>query len=737
MTTTINLNTATGAAEYPLTTTVYVRENWADTWSMVDSGGVAVDRIIWAAAPRISTAQLYWRFGIGRLAGSSTFQQLSRKEWQRFYVKIAVRTPSLLIAGNHDTVYWYGVVDLTRDIIEGRDLAVPSGRQAMIAYGLEGELYRYPIRDCQFKQSVSGTVLRLSGALTCNVDDKRNRTTAKTASGYYVFDENPSTSLFWSTRDIVQYVIGDHGLHDSSTPGASQRQDGVSIPTGIDAAALAMLPNWDAPEVPLHGKSPGQVLNQVIARQRLLGWYATVDETTTPETLKIVPFTFTGTPITINTGKTIAANLATKHIQAWDSSESDVSVQFDASGLFDQVIVEGAKRRSAFTVGQPEGWGYTLEAGWTGALETEYGAAGSGEPDYPAAAEIDERRRRNAMVRGSDRLATVYSRYQLPAVWAGTAGDGGGVNWYTVFPADVAYDGADDFVAAADIYRPSIGFLPTIPMLADVDYSSGSTGGTWLGTGDRHEEMAPIVLIETPETAGKYVSIEAAGTRSDLPRTDADGNDRWSASIRVNTRVREPALYVNVSGQAQHVIAGADFTGQAEDKPVGGWDWRTMLCTVAVEEERRCYGAYPDAEDLPGVLDVVRVMRIQAGDDYRQDFMPEGTVLGVDPAGALVKSPQPQWINDARTKLYELAKFAYQWYGVERRVLEMSTKKINGHIAVGDLVVSVSRTDTVDIDVGTCITQITIDNPLSMASAPPVATMTIVTAYAELDPLKV
>jgi hypothetical protein len=161
--------------------------------------------------------------------------------------------------------------------------------------------------------------------------------------------------------------------------------------------------------------------------------------------------------------------------------------------------------------------------------------------------------------------------------------------------------------------------------------------------------------------AGKYVSIEAAGTRSDLPRTDEDGNERWSASVRVNTRVREPALY-RVSGQAQHVIAGADFTGRTWCR----WWGRTMVCTVAVEEERRCYGAYPDADDLP-VLDVVRVMRIQAGDDYRQDFMPEGTVLGVDAAGALVKSPQPQWINDARTKLYELAKFAYQWYGTERR----------------------------------------------------------------------
>jgi hypothetical protein len=162
----------------------------------VDAAGVAVDRIIWGAAPRISTAQLYWRYGIGRLAGTSTFEQLARKEWQRFYCKIAVRTPSLLVAGNHDTVYWYGVIDLTRDIVEGRDLAVPSGRQAMIAYGLEGDLYRYAIRDAvhrppaDWSWSVRGPT---------QFDEKQNRTTAKTAAGYYVRRE-PDTSLLWSTR---------------------------------------------------------------------------------------------------------------------------------------------------------------------------------------------------------------------------------------------------------------------------------------------------------------------------------------------------------------------------------------------------------------------------------------------------------------------------------------------------------------------------------------------------------
>ncbi len=738
MTTTINLNSAAGAGRYPLGITVYYRQNWADDWTV--AAGIGVDRVIWAAAPRISTAQLYWRYGFGKLAGAATFQQLTRKDWSRFYIKIGIRSPSLLEAGNYVTTNWYGIVDLTRDIIEGPDLPYPqAGQQALIAYGLEAELYRCVIRDIQFVQKGTGTVLRYMAGLECNADGKANRTPSKTADGYYVFAEDLSTAQFWSTRDIVEYVIGDHGLHDSSTPDGGERQDGVSIPMTIDAGALANLPNWDAPEVTLHGKSPGQVLNQVIARQRLLGWYAAVDELTTPDTLKIVPFTFTGTPITITAGKTIAANSNTKHVEVYGSSESDVAVQWDSSGQFDQVIVEGCKRRSVFTIGQPAGWGYTLQAGWTTALETLYEQAGSTDPAYPT--DIDDRRRRNALVRGSDKLATVFSRFEIPDTWNFTCGDGGGVNWYPVFLPDVVYGQADEFDLATIMYRPHLDLLPTLPLLADVDYSGGITGGTWLGKGDRHEEMAPIVLIETPEQAGKFVVIETAGIRSDLPRTHEDGNDRWSASVRVNSsKKRDPAIYVNVSGQAQHVIAGADFSPLAEDKACGAYDWRTMVATVAVEEDRRCYGAYPEAGDLPS-REILRVLRIQADDsdskEFRQDFMPEGTVLGINQAGELVKSPQPQWINDARTKLYELAKFAFQWYGIERCSLELSTKKVNGHLSIGDLIVSLSRSATADIDIGTCITQIMLDNPLSSAAAPPVARMTIITAYAELDPLKV
>jgi len=733
MTITIDLGTTTAAADYPIVETrVYAKQRWIHEW--FEQEGVYVDRIVWAAAPRIGMAQLYCRYGVGMLPGEHLFKQLGRLSVARYFCRIDVTMVSLLVAGTTKTMRWYGIIDLTNDIVEGDGISnLQSGRQALIAYGLEGELYRYPIRDCQYKQSSTGLVLRSVGALECNANDRQNRTPSITAAGYHVFSEDLDTAQYWSTRDIVRYVVGDHSPKNSLTPEDSQRLGSYSIPTEIDLDGILNLPSWDAPRLPLHGMSPGQVLNVLMARQRLLGWRTEVID---DDTLRIIPFTFAGTEISLTPPNKIPKNPNTFHIAVHRAADADVSVRFDQTGTFDQVIVEGAQRRSAFTVSNESGWGYTLEAGWTAALETEYEAAASGSPSYPASSEVDERRRMNAVVRGSDRLATVFSRFQLPAIWAFTAGDGGGVNFYPVFPRDVRYNEADDYESVTEVYRPEMAILPTIPLLSDVDYSSGTTGGNWLGTGDRHEELPPIVLIEMPERPGKYAPIETAGMRADLPRTDIDTNHRWSASVRVNTRVRELAFYVNVGGQPQHVIGGLDFSPLAEDRDLGKFDWRAIVATVAIEEPRRCYGAWPDVTELP-VLDIVRVLRIQAGDDYRQDFMPEGTVLGIDTSGALVKNPQAQWINDARVQLQELARIAFEWYGVERRILELSTKRVNGHLSVGDLIVSVSRTAGQDIEVGTCITQISIDSPLSNSAAPRGATMRWTTAYAELDPLQI
>jgi hypothetical protein len=226
--------------------------------------------------------------------------------------------------------------------------------------------------------------------------------------------------------------------------------------------------------------------------------------------------------------------------------------------------------------------------------------------------------------------------------------------------------------------------------------------------------------------------------QADIPTTDTDANQRWSASVRVNTRNREPAFYVRVGGQPQHVIASADFAPLAEDRELGSFEWQDIVATMSVEEDRHAIGVWPDAQDLASDIDGVRVLRIQAGRAYRLDYMPDGTVLGVNPVtGALIKSPSPQWVNDDRDALTNLARVAYQWYGRERRIFQLQTLKIFNELSIGDLIVSVSRTDTDDQDIGTVVTQIALELPRSSYAHAAPASMSIFTAYADLDPLRI
>ncbi len=730
--TTIDLTTRPGDQPYPLLTKVYLKSSWRDPW--VENTEVAVDRVMWSVSPRVGVAQLYWRYGVGKLANSATFQQLARKDIDRWYVKIEIYTysvanPSAFVPPK----VWWGVVDLTRDLLDGSDLGVASGQQAFIAYSLERLLYQYPIRTARVVDA-AGELHRIGNGLTCNLRGQGNRTGTTPSTGYHMFRDDGADGELWTTRDIVKYVIGECEPRNSLDAWPSQHFEFVTIDVSLDDEEY--LPDWDAPEVELHGRSPGQVLNMLIARQRLLGWRMEVTGTPPNEVMSIVPFTFATEELEIDDTYRLLANPSLYHINLTQSAESTIAVTYDGAGTYDQVIVEGARRRSCFTISYDD---LTLVEGWTIAQDTAYSLGASADAGYPPAAEVDKRRARNAAVRNSDALRDVYRRYKLHTPWDFKAGDGEGGAQNPVFLEDTHVDMPDDWQAAYRPYESTLSLLPTLPLKGNVDYSVYVLGGTIIDGRLRLEERTPIVVMQLPDDSGKWMHIEKIGLQGDLPTTNTSDNKRWSASTRVNTREQDPAIYINVTGQPQHVIASTDFVPLSEDRDLGSYDWRNMAATVAVEEDRRVFGAWPDSRDLRlPELDAVRILRIQAGDAYRLDYMPVNTILGVDEeSGALVKSNIPQWINDARDKLRNVAKLAYQWYGQQRRTVQLSTRRIFADIHVGDVVLSVERTAAEDIDVATVVSQITIEIPLTKGEQPSPPLMTLVTAYAELDPLRV
>lgn len=721
--TTIDLGSPVGAQPYPLTINVYMKQFWTADWTLID--GVAVDRIIWSMSPRIGIAQLYWRYGIGKLPDQLAMAQISRKDLTRWWVKLEVVSTSLTIAGTVTTREWYGVVDLTRDRVDG-DISVASGRQAFVAYSLEQLLFTYPIRYSVFGDDAETSIHHIG--LAFNDKSKGNRSSGDSPLGYPIFSESADGEK-WTSQDIVRYVIGAYPISRSGNVEPEQRFASHTLSVDIDPNGLQYLPSWDAPELKLHGRSPGQVLNAIMARHRLLGWRIVV---TANNTLRVTPYSFATEDIVLANDNRIKANPSLYHIDAYDAADTLVSVRLDSTGKYDQVIAEGAQRRSCFSISDADG---TLVPGWTSNDEANYGLAASTDAGYPAATEVDERRRLNHESRTTGELREVYSRFQLPLLWDYEAGDGEGGSKHPAFIQSPSHGFPDDFSAAQDPYRPSIGFEPTLPLLSGVDYSVDTYPP--VGYTGKGEELPPIVVIELPEDPGHYAPIQHAGSVADLPNTDPTSNRRWSASVRLNVRQREQAFYVRVTGQPQHVIAANDFVPLAEDRELGDFAWQTMIATVSIREDRRVTGAWPDAAAISG-KEALRILRISAGDTFRLDHLLAGTVVGVDrESGGLVKSTQARMLNDDRAALVNIAQVAYQWYSVERKVLELQTTKIHGELDIGDIVLSISRTASANIDVGTVVTQIAIENPLSASEAPPGATMSLMTAFAELDPLRV
>lgn len=735
MATNVDLSTQAGAQEYPVQVRVWTKANWLDEWA--EDTGLQVNSVTWEVAPRIGTAQLYFRYGIGKLYDSQVFETLARKEIDRHFVKIQLLTDHPTVAGATLAKYWYGIVEITRDVIEG-SADVPRGRQTILAYGLEHLLYQNPVRSSvYYKDSVTRLGDSLAG-LTFNENGVANMIDDEGGANRFTADLSADETDYWSTKDIVRYLCEFHSIPDPTVHIGEQIATHSTIKIALQLDRSDVLPTWDRPVLESHGRTLGQLFNALMPRHRLLGWYTEISDVD-PTTLRIVPYTFAGYDLTIVPGQTIPANPNEKTITVHESAQTQLHVEWDRSGQYDQVIVEGAKRRSVFTMTAHVGTG-TLEKGWTDELEVEYEKAASEAAGYPASSEVDERRRRNADSRGRDRLRSVFSRFKLPDDWDFMAGYG--MLQVPVFPVDVPYGDEDNFNSGVYVYRPHLSLLPTLPLIAGKEYfhfeTEPDTEPEDLGLGNLGEELPPFAIIQVPQDDSKWAYLHKVGMTADTPNTIPEANRRWSARIRVNSRIREPAFHVDVTGQPQHVIASQDFDGLAEDRDLGDLDWRNMLATVAVEEDRRVYGAYPHIEQVESI-DHVRVLRIDAGDQFRLDFMPYRTCLGISARGTPIFTTGPQWLNDDRAALYRVAKLAYEWYGTERRALRMVTKKITNGIDIGDLITSVSTGPETshELPINTVVTQVAIEFPMTDQARPAVAQMSFSTAFAQLDPLRV
>lgn len=707
---------------------VYLKAGWFDAWGEPVKYLHAA-RVTWSAAPSVSTADLVWRYGQGMREDELAFSVIYRRVPQhRFFVKIVVDAN---VVPNHPLgdLVWAGTLEVEGDQLGGVRLgkgpagvfeAIASGRQTITCYGFEQLLTNHIVTTARWQRGFEE--FTLDQGLAFNEEGRANRSKNRGSKLAYLFAEDLDTAEHWSSRDAVGHLLAEQSPKDWAGD--------ARIPFELSAVHAPALPAWDRPVLPTHGRTTRELLNQLMPRQRLLSYFVELYEPEgLPASVLVKPFSFAHEDILVSDGEVLPANPSQKILAFEFAPDVSAAIKRTSLDAVDQVEVVGGPRRNCGTVSVAD---ETVDEGWTAPLEVEYEQAASTAGDYPAAEEIEDRQRRNAEARHADRLRTVFARFQLPDDFDGLVGDGlGAEDKVPLAPKD---DKPDE---AYPLYGPKLLVLPTLPLLERHDYSGDKIEKqTIVATGSRpYSELEPLALV--PIAAEKYQYAEKMGIVAHLENSDDTTNRFWHAQVRVIPHSR--CWELHVSGEPQHMIAGNRFTALDEDE-AGLYDFREFLYTVAIEDPRSCLARWPEKPPLG--FDALRLLRIEAGDGYRLDYVAPNTVVAIDPTTqALVRSTTGGYVRDDRPALATAARVAYQWYRQTRKALSLTAGRVTKPLWLGDLVLSIGDPglgvigDVHISEVRTCVTEISVDIPIAAGPVAPPRQITWQTAFGELDAL--
>lgn len=704
--------------------TVWTRTTWAGEWQRQPD--IHCSSAVWPAAPQMPTAELIFDYGLIKSSVVQFYTTETDVWWPRVFVKIRFEQVGANALDTR-TLYWVGMVELREDLQGGlathNGATVASGKVLMTAYGVELALQRGIVDQSHFVQN-GGAVQIVERGLTFNDRGIDNRSKNKQGASYH-FETDADETQAWSTRNIVEYLLRYHTWSDrAGTP---------IIPITLDAPR-DLVTDLDEPVLYAQGQRTYNLIEQLMPRQRLIGWRLKFDPANDQVTL--APYSYAVQAINLG-GGIFPANADPIDRVDFDRDSTAVSsVKTSLLDRADQVIVRGRRVRYTASVSYPDA---TLENGWPANLTTTYNTAASADAVYPAATEVEERRRLNAEARGREEVRNVFRRHQLTVGIGGNpaAKVGGGLgNEAHLNPAFPGKQGNVNFpVFDLDLY-----VLQTLPFVGNVDYTGNPA--LVIETDGDGVERPPLLVFKRPGTGdpGKWVHAEHAGLRAESPRISDDELLRWTAHIQIPPRDR--AFLVEVSGAPQHVIAsGGDFSpiagDPADDIEWGEWDYKTgMIATVSYYGGYYCEGRYPANADVPLAPNPVTRHVIVAGDGYRLDRILPHTVVGVDSNGDLERSTGGV-LHDDRPLLERVARIAYEWLSGDRYTLSLQTDDVHDDLSVGRMIVRIgAANEPNDQVINSVITEVRIDAPEGTPGSGTVIRQTIQTGAVELDALR-
>lgn len=646
---------------------VYTAADWADEWTEVPY--LYANWVYQGTGTDESKAELEWRFGEGLQPDKATFAAYAAKSLLNRYVKVEIEQGE-----GEDPIVWIGYIteqstDRQGAFIRGNARRLMGG-QAFMAFGLETQLQQ-TIAETSWVLKSDETEVEILRGLTFNGENPfgnyGNRSSARGSLDAYLFTDELDNADFWTTKDIVEYLIAYH---------PPQSIDGNKyIVWKLTDNAKMMLPDWDRPVVETDGRSVFSIIASLCDMRRMLSFKVSVNDSNEVE---LDVFSFNADALTLPSGATHPANPDTVVLDFDRAVDIQQAFLRDSSShTVEQVRAVGARKRAIFTISALD---ETLVSDWKTEDKTDYDAGPSGI----SALDQDVQEWRIANYRSADNLERVYSWFRLPTDWDGNVGDGvAGGEKNKAFPDD------DDYGEEL-YYIPRLRFSRSLPReFFDVAPDESPNA-----------EFRPIVLMRDPdldEETDRYLNVEHFARAAEMERAGGEGGGGRMWGISVQVQPDAPGLILRVSGAPQHVIADGTFSPIATVTEIAPEvDWRdNLLATVMMDLDSRVMAKYPPDDEVGAdPHDVAKVVVVNLGNAARLDYVAPGTVSGHDDGELQTHDSAGDYLRDDREWLRDIAKFVYEWYGVERQAFNFAFRQLSSVLSVGQLITTIGAAET-------------------------------------------
>lgn len=769
----------------------------------VEVSYLRLDELRMACGPEIDQAHFSYRYGDITQHDETTQDYYPPVDLVGTFVKVYIEDTVYAEAFAEDpdtdevdeSITWYGIIEPEERKSDG-STADPenhaSGDQMIVAFGGARLLEKqfaitahvdvdgtpaavYEVKRClPFNSDPGGAYDRLGNrslnkiAVTQEAAGDLPEMTLES----YVFSWEPREAAEWTAFDAVEYLLTHHCPKDADGNRVNQWQI-VGDSTLLDWYDISQ--ETDEHSVKL-------LIDRLIQRRRGVGYFVEFDPALTdPEDVetaqniwKLKLFTFNDADVTFDDASVLPANpdqysLDFEH--ALDVEEAVVGNM--ATQRYHRIVARGARRTTTFTtrigslpVGESmAGWDTTkiIAPGWTQEEEDEYVAGASGAADY-ATLTTEEKARRNAIARTSDRLREVFRRFVLNPAKSDTTRWTGRIPvahqaafadpdlfsyWLrgdiTSDPYSALYDSGSDYDGRDHV--PSLRIMRALPLYERLDYETTGLDGfdytSYFSHGTHPSFIPPFAYART------YTGdAEAADITGDQVPHRYELLDRFNHGFIVNesgvvgSSLRdwstdlwiadtEPAIELRAS--VPHFIGGvseADFASWPqtldEHNPTirGGIDYEDIWVTLCVElneciEVSEVLSEPPDNAPLNTLV-------INAP-DCRFDYVTPYTVTEIRD-GVPIQTATGGFAKNDLERLQKVARSAAEWYGKDRQTLHLRYKQVRGIFDRGWLITDVGgRYNRAGIN--TPITAIT----YRMGQGDQPGTTTIETSYQSLD----